>query len=161
MYHVSGPVTVTLLRNWILQSGNMWLVGKATGSEQGHFQAERARLCQLGYRPHKNLFVCVLFWTLGDIRPPRAARGECSPQMGVSSWTPFFVRCGCPTKPLTFEVWGCQGLAMPAYDRSIPCWSGKDPQLWVLLTFLFLPQGRRRDSGEGLQLLHTISSISI
>lgn len=53
MYHVSGPVTVTLLRNWILQSGNMWLVGKATGSEQGHFQAERARLCQLGYSPHK------------------------------------------------------------------------------------------------------------
>lgn len=47
-----------------------WLVGKATGSEQGHFQAERARLCQLGYRPHKNLFVCVLFWMLGDVGPP-------------------------------------------------------------------------------------------
>lgn len=55
---VSGPVTVTLLRNWILQSGNMWLVGKATGSEQGHFQVERARLRQLGYSPHKaRLFV--------------------------------------------------------------------------------------------------------
>lgn len=38
----------------------MWLVGKATGSERGHFQAERACLCQLGYSPHNNLFVCVL-----------------------------------------------------------------------------------------------------
>lgn len=70
-----GPVAATLLRNWILWSGNVRLVGTATGSEQGQFQTERACLCQLGYSPHKNLFVCILFWMLGGIRPPRVLRG--------------------------------------------------------------------------------------
>lgn len=70
-----GPVAVRLLRNWILWSGNVRLVGTATGSEQGHFQTERARLCQLGYSPRKNLFVCILFWMLGGIRPPPVLRG--------------------------------------------------------------------------------------
>lgn len=95
VYHVSGPVTVTLLRNWIPQSGNMWFVGKATSSEQGHFQAERARLCQLGYSPHKNLFVCVLFWMLTDIRPPWAVRGEYSPGKGRFRCIPLSGSLGC------------------------------------------------------------------
>lgn len=56
-----GPVIATLLRNWILWSGNMWLVGTATGSEQGQFQTERARLCQLGYSPHKKTCLFVFF----------------------------------------------------------------------------------------------------
>lgn len=98
VYHVSGPVTVTLLRNWILQSGNMWLVGKATSSEQGHFQAERARLCQLGYSPHKILFVCVLFWVLRHIRPPWALRGECSQHKSGSGCPPLSVCPGCEAK---------------------------------------------------------------
>lgn len=80
-----GPVAATLLRNWILWSGNVRPVGTATGSERGHFQTERARLCQLGYSPHKYLFVCILFWVLGGSRPPPVLRGRCSPCVGDSS----------------------------------------------------------------------------
>lgn len=47
----------------------------------------------------KNLFVCVLFWMLSNVRPPRAVRGECCPHVSGSSCTSFLAAKPSPGAP--------------------------------------------------------------